>query len=227
MILNFEKPKALITGASSGIGKALYENMKEDERFSHLRVVGLSRRGPDIKYNLRDLVYMSVVDTPIPSLLEGVSILINCAGIMPDEEVDKTTGEIVMDINFWATYRLIMNLLPKMNKGAHIINIASISGLSGESYFPVYAASKAAVISLTKSLAVREDFIEKKIRINTISPGIVDTNLFEGETPSEMIDSVPIGYQASPHDLYPVVTGIIDCGYINGANIVVDGGVTR
>jgi len=203
--------KALVTGASSGIGLAIYEGLKQDEQFSE--VLGLSRHGPDLFINL---------SMPVPwtePLMKKVDLLVNCAGIMPlDGEMP-----IIMDVNFWGTYWMIMNLKNSFTNGSCIINIASVSGLIPEPDLPVYAASKAAVISLTKSLAKK---FAPAIRVNCISPGFYKTNLVEGDTPQYLIDEIPLGYEDYPENLVPIVKVIWNAGYMTGANIVIDGGLS-
>ena len=145
-------------------------------------------------------------------------VVINCAGIMPWAETKK-----VMDINFWGTYYIMNNLYPVMTEGGCIINIASVSGIMCEPEFPIYAASKAAIISLTKSFAKS---LAPKIRVNCISPGFYNTNLFDGSTPKELIDKIPMGYEEEPINLLPVIKMIWETKYLTGANIVVDGGLS-
>lgn len=201
-------PTILVTGASSGIGEALYTEFMKDNSFI---VYGLSRRGPDLCYDLKN---------PLPKapILSDVSLLINCAGIMPFEETKE-----IFDVNFWGTYNLIQNLLPVMCGGGCIINVASVSGIIPDAELPIYAASKAAVISLTKSLAKK---YAPGVRINCISPGFYKTNLVPGEIPKELIDTIPLGYASNPHELFDVAKLIWETKYMTGTNIVVDGGVS-
>jgi NAD(P)-dependent dehydrogenase (short-subunit alcohol dehydrogenase family) len=210
----------VITGASSGIGKTLYECFKEDiswrcsrnRYISKQQVIGISRHGPDI---ILDLSQDFSAREP---LVKDVYVLINCAGIMPLEEI---VPEAIMNINFWGTYRMIYNLQYREN--ACIINIASVSGIRPDADTPVYCATKAAIIALTKSLALK---FAPDIRVNCISPGFYKTNLVPGVTPKELISKVPLGYQDNPMNLYTMVKAIIDTPYMTGANIVVDGGVS-
>lgn len=211
--------KIVITGASSGIGKTLYECFKEDVswrcsrgRFiSKKEIIGISRRGPDMIVDLMD----TLKDTP---MVTDVYVLINCAGIMPLEESNPME---IMEVNFWGTYKMINNL--HFVDDACIINIASVSGVRPDADTPVYCASKAAIISLTKSLALK---LAPSTRVNCISPGFYRTNLVPGETPQEFISKIPLRYEDDPINLYTIVTSIIDTPYMTGANIVVDGGIS-
>lgn len=210
-----KKPRAIVTGAASGIGAMIYKNLKK---------AGIKTLGVDISYDGCDImldlasfknagwVYQSEID-----------LLINCAGIFPlPEPTDDRGMKNIFNVNFWGTYYMIQSVLPKMKKGL-IINIASVSGIKQEPDEPIYAASKAAVISLTKSLAIK---LAPNIRVNCISPGFYNTNLVPGDAPKELIDNVPLGYEDKPENLWPVIKMIMTTPYLTGANIVVDGGLS-
>jgi 3-oxoacyl-[acyl-carrier protein] reductase len=202
------KEIVVITGASSGIGKALYEQF---QGHINLTVIGVSRNGPDVILDLSK-------ESPRGIINADVSLLINCAGIMPLYEENPKK---IFDVNFWGTYNMIHGL--KFTKEACIINIASVSGMKADADTPVYAASKAAVISLTQSLAKK---FAPDIRVNCISPGFYKTNLVPGEIPEDLIDGIPLGYAENPGLLFKVVHTIWMTRYMTGANIVVDGGVS-
>lgn len=201
----------LITGASSGIGKALYDSFKRETL--DYNVFGLSRRGPDIKLDLSK-PYVG------PPLMEHIDVLINCAGIMPLDEEDPHG---IFQVNFWGMVNMINLHWKNFEVGACIINIASVSGMVSEPFLPIYAASKAAVISYTKSMAKK---FAPEVRVNCISPGFYETNLVPGGTPAELISTIPLGYEENPANLFPVVKMIIDCNYMTGSNVVIDGGIT-
>lgn len=218
------KKRVVITGASSGIGKALYDAFRNQANWLFFGrfddVYGLSRNGPNLWVDVSKLE--SVGDTCLQAVT-SVDLLINCAGIMPfDEGEDYETARRVFDTNFWGTYNMIGNLKDRMTKGSCIINVASVSGMKGEAELPVYAASKAAVISLTKSLALR---YAPDIRVNCISPGFYNTNLVPGDAPEEMINTIPMGYEEDPRTLLWAVAMIWNTNYMTGSNIVVDGGL--
>lgn len=205
----------VITGASSGLGKAIYEYLSQ----KGFKVIGISRRGPDIKADLT--VYDERVR--VVQELDGIEVLVNNAGMMLLEEdpKDATAYEMLL-LNLVAVWHLSLLLSDKIPSGGKIINIASVSGIKGEKDLPLYAATKAGVIALTKSFAMR--LVEKGVTVNCISPGLFDTNLVPFPAPDELIESIPMKREAQPEELLPAVEMILSSDYMTGANIVVDGG---
>jgi NAD(P)-dependent dehydrogenase (short-subunit alcohol dehydrogenase family) len=211
---------AIVTGASSGIGKAIYEHLVNGHEFN--RVIGVSRHGPDIKVDLIERTH-SIFEITRVLGTNGLDCLINCAGILKLKD-EVGWGDTILEVNFWAPYYLTTGLYNSLKavKGV-VINISSISGLMADVDTPIYGASKAALISLSKTLAVK---YAPEVRVNCISPGFFDTNLVLEPTPRNLIDPVPLGFEAQPRMILPVVDAILNCPYMTGANIVVDGGLS-
>lgn len=206
----------VVTGASSGIGKAIYDGYRalnyehDGPALQQYNVIGISRRGPDIYHNL---------DRSIPSVKPNVDILINCAGVMRiPENLDHLP--LIFNINIVSPYLLIEKMVkPNML----IVNIASISGMQADPETPLYGATKAALISLTMSLAKK--YANINTRVNCISPGFYPTQLVPGEVPKHVLEGPPIGWQkAQLDDIFKVIRMMEELPYMTGANIVIDGG---
>jgi len=222
---------ALVTGASSGLGKAIYTWLQGEG----WNAIGVSRRGPDRRV---DLSSYEERENLLDSIEEDIDILVNNAGILVlDESFFYTT--LLLDqkpllylecmkmaqVNLVSVWHLIVGLHSRgrFSEGSLIINIASVSGIKGEEDLPLYGALKAGVIGLTKGFA--KSLIKDGIRVNCISPGFFDTNLV-GETPEWLIDTIPMKRVADPKELIPVVRMLMDSPYMTGSNIVIDGGAS-
>lgn len=206
----------IVTGASSGIGKEIYEYLR-----ARGSVIGISRDGPDLNVDLSDSEQTRSLAARLKA--NPIRCLVNCAGILRLGPGDDADGDEIFNVNFWAPYCLSMGLKDSFVEGGSIINIASVSGIMACPDTPVYGSSKAALLSLTKSLAIKW---APRIRVNAISPGFVSTNLVPGPTPQELIDPVPLGFEAETSMIIPAVRMLLECPYMTGANIVVDGGLS-
>ena len=211
------KRTALITGASSGIGFAFGEYYRSKD----YDTIEVSRHGKDYRVDLSEQA--DVADLLIKfnrSDVDKLNVLVNNAGAL---NLDEST----MDVNYlynlllYTPYMLMTRLAPLLDMG-HIINIASVSGMKADPDTPMYGALKAGLISMTKSFARK---LAPHIRVNCISPGFFNTNLVKEPLPKELLSTVPLRRQAHPIELYPVMEMLEECGYITGANIVIDGGV--
>jgi NAD(P)-dependent dehydrogenase (short-subunit alcohol dehydrogenase family) len=178
----FEGRVAIVTGASSGIGKATAELFEE----RGARVIRFSRStGGDVS-NEADVARV---------FEELVDIVVNNAGTIEVAQLKDMTAEAwdrTFAVNVRGAFLMCKYALPSMiaRRSGVIVNVASISGVFGPEKFPgftAYCASKAALISLTESLAV--EVKEHGIRVNCVSPGSVDTKMWadvSGNAPAEM-----------------------------------------
>jgi len=202
-----EKKVAVITGASSGIGKAIAEKLSAENYI----VVLASRNIEKLKKISKELtreslpVEMDVSSTESVSKAFGqiidkykrIDVLVNSAGIMPltylkNRHLDEWLSTI--EVNVKGTLRCIHAALPNMKqqKSGHIINIASVDGKEIFEGGAIYGASKAAVIELSRAMRM-ELSPEFNIRVTAIEPGTVDTNLRKDITDQELLEDKDYG----------------------------------
>ncbi|KIY01113.1 uncharacterized protein Z520_02665 [Fonsecaea multimorphosa CBS 102226] len=241
---------AFVTGSTGGIGLVLTLALAEagadivsiqipnDPGAAHLQqeVERHGRRFQQVDSNLRD--YKS-----IPGMLKGVwdagvdpDILLNCAGISRHAKVEDTPVEYlddVMDINFKAAYMISQEFgrrLLQLNRPGKIIHIASMAAELVQTNISVYACSKAAVRTLTRALS--NEWAEKGIQVNCISPGFVKTKMTEPlfndpDFNKNVIQRTSSRRWSVPEDLRGVAIFLASAAsdFMTGEEIVVDGGV--
>lgn len=193
---------AVVTGASSGIGRAIAKALSE----AGCKVALASRSVEKLRDLQEELKQKSLVvrmDVKDSESVEGafkdiwdefgeVHILVNCAGVMPLTYLKNQHLEEWLDtieVNVKGTLRCINSVLPAMKNqmNGHIINIASVDGIEVFKGGAVYGASKAAVIALSRAMRM-ELSPEFNIRVTSIEPGTVATNLRNDITDKELLD---------------------------------------
>jgi len=203
-MMSITKKRALITGASSGIGKAsalAFAKMGVDlalvsRSLDKLEAVASAARqtGVDAKTYAVDLSQISTVSEKIAAIaadLGAVDILVNNAGMGYTGALSDTSlsdWQKVMDLNLTSVFGCILAVLPTMRDrgGGTIINIASIAGQTPFANWGAYSVSKAGLIALAKTLAAEEG--TNGIRVTTICPGAVNTELWNSETVQHNFD---------------------------------------
>ena len=178
---------ALITGATSGIGREFYNLLRDDPSYDELWVTGRNTsalaelEGPNTETIPADLTQDGDIDRIINMIEERkatVSLLINCAGLGFRSLFEEQSASMVattIDVNCRALSVLCSRCLPYMENGSsRIINIASSSGFLPQPTFTVYAATKAYVISFSRALG--EELRSRKIPVTVVCPGPVVTD---------------------------------------------------
>jgi NAD(P)-dependent dehydrogenase (short-subunit alcohol dehydrogenase family) len=236
---------AIVTGAAGGIGEQIaktlagvgYRIIATDINGDGARALAATL--PDAMAIQADLSKKSEVDRLRDEIVEKeitVTHIINAAGIffthditeIPESEFDR-----IMNINVKSIYLMAQAFIPDFleNGGGNIINIASTAGLRGGRNRAIYSASKAAVISLTRSISV--DYGSRGIRCNVICPGLIDTTMAAWITDDQealqkwekTISAQRIG---EPEDVANAVLFLASpqSSYMYGSTVVVDGGGT-
>jgi 3-oxoacyl-[acyl-carrier protein] reductase len=168
------------------------------------------------------------------SKIKKIDILVNNAGISKDSEVEKTSSEMLeamISVNFKSVFWMAKHSVKKMNKNSCIINLGSICGLKGYAGLGIYSATKAAIISLTQTLAL--EFAERKIRVNAIAPGVIETDIWRKRfgTESRKIlkqieATIPLRRGGTTEEIAHAAIFLCENDFIDGATIVLDGAQT-
>lgn len=234
--------KALITGASGGIGadiaKSLHAQGAEviitgtnDEKLSAL-LKELGNNAHKITCNLSNLEEVEALISKAVEAMGSIDILVCNAGITRDNlamRMKEDAWDQVMNVNLKSTFILNRNVLRHMLKtGGKIINISSVVAVSGNPGQINYCASKAGMIGMSKALA--KEVAAKKITVNCVAPGFIATNMTGAlnETQKEAIlQAIPAKSMGQPKDIAAAVAFLASSGadYITGQTIHVNGGM--
>jgi len=241
-MINFKNKKILVTGATGGIGKALVQKFVSLE--GNVLATGtktekldaLKKEFPNInilKFDISDHSKIEEFIENVASQLVGLDILVNNAGInmdnlslrMKDDEWKK-----VIDLNLGSTFFLCKYGIKKMlkNKYGRIVNITSIVGHTGNLGQSNYAASKAAIVGMSKSLAI--EYAKKNITINCVSPGFIQSKMTDGIVESikaVLTSRIPMAKLGKGEDVANTVAFLSSdaASYITGETIHVNGGM--
>ena len=240
--MNLQNKKVLITGGTGGIGFSLIK--KFTELGSNVLATGtnveklkkLKDNFKDIKTKQFNLDEHSNVEKFIESSsvdLGGLDILINNAGITLDNlsiRLNEENWKKVIDINLTSTFLMCKYAIKKMlkNKQGKIINITSIVGHTGNLGQANYAASKAGIIGMSKSMAI--EYAKKNININCISPGFIKTDMTDNineDFKKTLISKIPSGDLGTGEDVSNCAAFLASNlpNYITGETIHVNGGM--
>ena len=237
---------ALITGSVTGIGKAIAVayaregatvvlNYTKSQREAEAAFGELSELGARALLFRADVAKDDEVRRMVQSTVDELGrldVLVNNAGItrfIPMSDLDAVTDEaweVIFGVNVKGQFLCARAVAPVMKRlgTGFIINIASVAGVTGQGSSIPYAASKAAVISLTKSLA---RVLGPEIRVNAIAPGFIPTrwNVGRENQHEGIISQTPLGRLALPEDIAGVAVALAtDANFLTGQVIVVDGG---
>ncbi len=243
---------AVITGGGTGIGLATARMLGEEgariciigrrEDVLDEAVNSMREQGMDVMHFKLDVSNSSLTKQLfgiLRSKVEKVDILINNAGIYKGAniaEMDEKDWDDTFDINVKGIYLITKSLLPLMEKhGAAVVNISSTLAFQVVPGASAYSASKAAVVSLTKSMAL--ELADKGIRVNCVCPGIVDTPIqdpvlgtgdMRGKKIEEIGRTFPLGRVGKSEDIAAAVLYLSSesASWITGSVLTVDGGIS-
>jgi len=244
--VSLEGKVAIITGAAQGIGRAIAETLARhgaDIVVADLdpgrsqdtieAVSKLGRRALNIKVNVADWDDVKSMTDQVLKDWGKIDILVNNAGVTRDGLLVRMKEEdwnLVLQVNLNGTFHCTKAVLQSMSKqrSGRIVNIASIVGAIGNAGQANYAASKAAVIGLTKTVA--REYASRMITVNAVAPGFIDTAMTHGlppEVKETLQKQIPLGRLGQPSDVAEAVRFLVSdgAGYITGQVLHVNGGM--
>jgi NAD(P)-dependent dehydrogenase (short-subunit alcohol dehydrogenase family) len=238
---------ALITGADSGIGRAvaalfaregadiaiLYLCEHDDAKKTKEIVEGEGRKAIALAGDVGDKAFCEQAVKETVAKLGGLDILVNNAGEQhPDEEITDVTEEQLkrtFQTNFYGYFFMVQAARPHLNEGAAIINCTSITGYKGSEALLDYSATKGAITAFTRSLS--QNLIGDGIRVNAVAPGPIWTplNPFGGQPPEKIPDfgkDTPMGRPGQPNEVAPsfLFLACEDSSYMAGQVLHPNGG---
>lgn len=244
--MSLEGKVAIVTGAAQGIGRAIAETLARDgadivvadldpgrSQETVTAITKLGRRAVNVKVNVAEWNDVKNMTDQVLKDWGKIDILVNNAGVTRDGLLVRMKEEdwnLVLQVNLHGTFHCTKAVLQPMTKqrSGRIVNIASIVGAMGNAGQANYAASKAAVIGFTKSVA--REYASRMVTVNAVAPGFVDTAMTQGlsqEVRDTLLKQIPLGRLGQPGDVAEAVRFLAseEAGYITGQVLHVNGGM--
>ena len=237
---------AVITGSSKGIGKAAaeafakngyntvicYNNSKESAKELECALIAEGRSAVAIKADVSSKDDIKRLFEEVYSLYGRIDVLVNNAGVSSFgllSDVSDDEFDAINNVNYKGAFFSCREVIPYMlrHHSGSIVNVSSVWGITGASCESIYSASKAAVISLTKSLA--KELGPSGIRVNCVAPGVIDTDMnahLGAETMADLSDQTPLCRIGEPKEVAEAILFLASdkASFITGQTLTVDGG---
>jgi NAD(P)-dependent dehydrogenase (short-subunit alcohol dehydrogenase family) len=249
MANKFAGKVAVITGGSTGMGLATAKRFVQ-EGMDHVfitgrrkdaldaAVAGIGRNVTAVQGDVANLADLDRLFDAVRKQNRRIDVLFANAGVSqpkPIEAVDEKHFDLHFDANVKGLFFTVQKALPLLNDGASVILNGSIATVKGFPGVSVYSATKAAVRSFARTLA--SELRQRHIRVNTLSPGHVDTPLLEQwqqgdgltQLKEEFAKNVPLGRMGDPDEIAKAASFLAsdEASYVNGVELFVDGGVAQ
>jgi NAD(P)-dependent dehydrogenase (short-subunit alcohol dehydrogenase family) len=246
--MKLQNKTALITGGNSGIGLATARrfiaegaNVVITGRKQHTLDAAAAELGPRARAIKADVTDLPAIERVIATTIEtfgALDIVFANAGVGGATPIGKTTAAMfagILHTNLTAVFFTVQAAVPHLKPGASIILNGSVHAVTGMPGFSAYAASKAGVRAMTRVLAA--ELATRGIRVNVVVPGAVRTPIWSPIAPtpeafadleSQLSKRIPLGHLADPEQIASMAAYLAseEASYINGAELVVDGGLT-
>lgn len=240
-MFDFKNKKALVTGATGGLGEAIAKALAKGgarvaisgTRIERLKGLAEEIKGIAIPANLSDMREADRLAIEAVEKLGGLDILVNNAGITRDNLLMRMSEEdwsMVMKVNLEAAFRLSKAVMRPMMKArfGRIINITSIVGVTGNPGQANYAASKAGIIGFSKAMA--QEVASRGITVNCIAPGFITspmTDALNDAQKEKLLAAIPLGRMGTADE---VAAGVVylasdEAAYITGQTLHINGGM--
>tara|TARA_Y100000814_G_scaffold128009_1_gene92632 strand:+ start:3656 stop:4402 length:747 start_codon:yes stop_codon:yes gene_type:complete len=247
-MINLDGKKALVTGASRGIGKAIAirlategvsvgvnYNASEQEAAKVVdEIQSLGGKAIILKGSVADSLEVQSLIQAAEDELGGLDILVNNAGITKDNLIMRLPEEDwdqVIDTNLKGAFLCTKAALRSMvrQRSGRIINMSSVVAITGNAGQSNYTAAKAGLIGFTKTVA--KEVASRGITVNAIAPGFIETQMVDAissQLQEKILERIPLGYFGTPEDVAGVVAFLAseDARYVTGQVIGIDGGLS-
>lgn len=243
--MELEGKTVVITGGGTGVGRATalllaskgcdvtvnYSRSREEAEATAAEISGTGRKSIAIQADVADQSAVEAMFRQVDDAFGGVDILVNSAAIthfVPYTDLPGLTSEIwdeIFAVNVKGAFFCCREAIERMKKGSggSIVSVSSISGITGMGSSIAYAASKASLICMTRSLAISG---APNVSVNAVAPGVIETRWIEGweAFTDPHRDATPLQRHASAEDVAMAIYGLIINPFMTGQTITVDGG---